>query len=144
MKYPTIQIDNNRISIGDVISQPEIVLTDDEQNAVSTIQCCLEENGVDLNSISLDRVKEYLKLIANMHFAFCHLKLGGKAKYMELSISAKDAKRLIADPRFVDLVIGKKRFSRIPISALSDIEKYLDVVVLSYKWATITETQKNP
>lgn len=113
----------------------------EEEAAVKYIFAALEEGGVDTSELFFDRTEEYLKIVADKVYrlCFCRLKLSGQARYMELTIYAKDAKALADDPRFSGVDLSKNsRFTRIPIACAEDVKQYADVIRLAYVWGTTT------
>lgn len=112
----------------------------DEEAAIKYIFSALEEGGVDVSTLFFDRTAEYLKIVSDKIYqlCFCRVKMFGQSRYIELTISAKDAKLYADDPRFNGINLAGKRFTRIPISSAEDIPQYADVIRLAYTWGTTT------
>lgn len=121
---------------------PELVLSPDEADAIERIVSILSIGGVDISTISPERVKDYLKLSARIKLqyshilTFCHLKLGGRSRYMELTINSQHAKQFATDPRFSNVRFSQKRFTRIPIEGSTDVALYGDAILKAYEWGT--------
>lgn len=140
MIYTFEMDDNDVVSIvrSDCNNSCETVLTNEEHLATTLVIDILKPNGVVLSKLSFDRTEEYLKLCYGKYkLVFCRFKLCGRALYMELTISAKQAKRLKEDPRFLTVKLAQKRFTRIPIMCVSDIPLYSDVILGAFQWGTI-------
>ncbi len=112
-----------------------LLQNEDEKVAVKTVMSILQKAGANLKTIHLERTQQYISMVAEKYYTFCRLKLSGEKFYMELSISAKDAKPLQDDSRFAGLEIGKRRFSRVPLISADDIPRYADVISRAYEWA---------
>lgn len=112
----------------------------EEEAAVKYVFAALEECGVDTSELFFDRTADYLKIVSDelYRLCFCRLKLSGQARYIELTVSAKDAKAFATDPRFSGVELAKRRFTRIPIVSAEDIKQYADVIRLAYVWGTTT------
>jgi len=137
---PEMVITRNRLSIG--VSSPEIkemILSFDEQAALDIIFNELKANDCDVNIVNHYKTKEYLCLSTYEDYAFCRLKLQGRVKYMSLTVCGNDRKALNTDPRFSNLTFDGKRFFRIPISTVEDINLYTDLICPDYKWALIID-----
>lgn len=113
---------------------------DEEAAAVKYIFAALEESGVDTSALFFDRTAEYLKIVADKTYqlCFCRVKMSGQSRYIELTISAKDAKAYANDPRFNGIKLAERRFTRIPIVSAEDIQQYADIIQLAYVWGTTT------
>ena len=113
---------------------------DEEEAAVKYVFAALEEGGVDTSALFFDRTAEYLKIVADKRYqlCFCRVKMSGQSRYIELTISAKDAKAYANDPRFNGIKLADKRFTRISIASAEDIPQYADIIRLAYVWGTTT------
>jgi len=134
-----VKYDGATIEVSSGEPEAQAVNHDDEA-AAAIVFDILKERGIDTSLLTTDPATDYLKVITADAYklCFCRLKLSGQSRYIELTISAKDAKALSDDPRFEGIVLAKKRFTRIPVSGIADITKYADVIHLAYVWGTTT------
>ena len=118
---------NGKVSVSSDIDRRNepVTLTPEEEIAVSIVKKALSDNGVDLETVHLERrTDNYLSVVIDGVNDFCRIKMGPMSKWFSLAISNEDR----TDPRISPTKDVNKRHYKFQVSSPQEMGNYMDLI----------------
>ena len=123
-----ILLKDGKISVNSQFDYAPGLLSADEERAVNLIFQILDNAGIDLTRLSLERrTSNYLSIVLDNLHDFCRIKMGQKSKWVSISM-VRIQKDFINDPRLSE-VKNKNQFHwKIGVNCPDDLCHYSDII----------------